>query len=287
MKKRMAVSGIILAMMCSFAFGHDSGCPGQQPPQPPPPRPEPALIGACVMILMPTAAPLLVTPPGVTSIVLGGVVGDVANVARITYASSAGDNGACEIVTNKLWRSPMIPLVLGSNLVTVTAVYAGQPGATASDDILIIGHEAWTNRPPACTNRPPVSTNPPPPVCTNRPPAITNWPPIIVSRPPVWWGTNEVYRYLLRAIDRENDALTLALDTRGPVLANVTPVTNGAWLISAVLTSNVPVVSFDARVSDGGPRPANQHWFVIIPRRELPVPGRIERVQEALILWQR
>lgn len=228
----------------------------------------PASTGFFVQIIHPTAAPVFTTlAPTVT--LVGVVFSPQVPVAQITYASSSGASGPCTIISNRCWRSEPIALLAGTNLLAVTAVQAGENGLTASDELIAIRvmrePPVWTNQPPVWTNRPPVWTNLPP-VCTNLPPVCSNRPPVIVTFPPLVWGTNNIYRYHLAAFDRENDPLTLQLNARGPLITSITPLTNGQWMIHAILTNYVPAVRFQAIVSDGGPRPAVQNWAVFVPR---------------------
>lgn len=234
----------------------------------------PAPTGFFVQILHPTPAPVFTTfAPTVT---LAGVVySPHVPVAQITYSSSSGASGPCTIVSNRCWRSEPIALLAGTNLLAVTAVQAGENGLTASDELIAIRimcePPIWTNQPPVWTNRPPVWTNHPP-VCTNLPPVCSNRPPVIVSFPPLFWATNNLYRYHLVAFDRENDPMTLHLAVRGPVITAINPLTNGEWMIHAILTNYVPVVRFKAVVSDAGPRPVVQRWGVFVPRGMRPQP---------------
>ncbi len=221
--------------------------------------------GFFIQIMQPTVAPEFMTPA--PTVMLGGVVFPAATVDHITYASSSGASGPCTIITNLHWRSEPIALLPGTNLLTVTAVQTGDEGLTASDELIVIHREPW--RPPSWTNQPPVWTNHPP-VCTNMPPCATNRPPVIITRPQFRWGTNNIYRYHLAAIDREGDELALQLQARGPVITTVTPLTNGHWMIHAMLTNYAPAIRFHATVSDGGPRAAIQRWGVVVPRQLKP-----------------
>lgn len=233
----------------------------------------PAPTGFFVQIIHPTPAPLFTTlAPTVT---LAGVVySPQVPVAQVTYSSSSGASGPCTLVSNRCWRSEPIALLSGTNLLAVTAIQAGEHGLTASDELIAI---RIMRVPPVWTNQPPVWTNHPP-VCTNLPPVCSNRPPVIITFPPLFWGTNNMYHYHLAAFDRENDPLTLQLNVRGPVITSVTPLTNGQWMIHAILTNYVPAVRFQAIVSDGGPRPAVQNWPVIVPRPiKSQLSGRLKR----------
>ncbi|NLF40040.1 hypothetical protein GX586_11380 [bacterium] len=224
--------------------------------QPPPPPPR---TNICVQITVPTSAPFLMTR--LEAVPLGGYVMPPWSVASVTFETSTGQSGPCTVFSNGMWRAGEIALDLGTNVIAVKAVKLDDQAVTAGDTLTVV-RVTFTNDPP---------------VCTNRPPCLTNRPPVIVSRPCLFWGTNDVYEYHLIAIDRENDPLTLELDTRGPVVATITPVANGSWMISAMLTNTARVVRFRAKVSDGlHLRPTVQHWPVIaiVPQRT----NRIERL---------
>ncbi|MCX7848278.1 MAG: hypothetical protein N2595_09655 [bacterium] len=234
----------------------------------------PAPTGFVLQIIVPTPAPEWITLA--PTVVLAGVVfSPQVPVDRIAYASSSGASGPCTLVSNFCWRSQPIALLPGSNLLTVTAVQAGQNPQTASDALMAI---RITREPPIWTNQPPVWTNHPP-VWTNLPPVFSNRPPVILSVPPLFWGTNNLYRYHLIACDPDNDPLTLELTSRGPVLTSVTPLTNAQWLIHAMLTNYVPAVRFRAVVRDQGPRPAVQIWPVFVPRSFKPLLPATSRAQ--------
>jgi hypothetical protein len=182
-----------------------------------------------------------------SSIRLGGYVRPAGNIDVVKFVASTGHYGPCRLISNALWHSPTIPLAPGyRNFITVIGIDTNTHRA-AMDFVHVM---------------------------RITPGVISNRPPRIISHPHRLWGTNRVYRYVLKAVDPDNDRLRLKLRKRGPVETTVHRIKNGKWLISAIMTGEARRVRFKAYVYDGFNRPARQGWTVYLPpdRTEEPAP---------------
>jgi hypothetical protein len=178
---------------------------------------------------------------------LGGFVRPAGTVDAVKFVTSSGHYGPCGLISNTLWHTPRIPLSPGyRNFITVIGIDTNTHMA-AMDYVHVMRIT--------------------PGVVSNRPPRIT-------SRPHRLWGTNRVYRYVLKAFDPDDDHLRLVLKKHGPVETTIHKIDQGTWLISALMTRETRRIRFKAYVYDGFNHPARQHWTVYLPpkREEAPSP---------------
>src|SRR5204863_4316150 len=234
-----------------------------------------------IKVYTPTTASSYATTA--SSIVLGGTVSDDRGIAQVTWSNSAGGTGIAFGTTG--WSTPSVPLVVGVNVITVTAKDAAGNAAMATTTVtrssepnpVLPRGPLPTGSNPGVTTQTQNSTAAPVPAVVEPQPAPVTQPPLpraSVSMPPPVMPFAPVTSTATssKASDLRTDAPASKPDEQAPPVVRILSPTSAAQLTTtsaaigmsgtATHASGIALVRWNTDRGDSGVAQGTSRWSI-------------------------